>query len=199
VEPVSDEETRPHAEALVYNVRFRTTKLELVNEEVSMNRSKVFVVNAIGVVLLALALVGAAVSVHAQADPFIGTWKLNVAKSKYNPGPPPKSQSSVYAVAGKGVRITTTGIGADGKPINQDTTANYDGKDSTTIGSPDYNITSLKRIDANTVEIARKKGGKVVQTATNVLSKDGKTRTLTTKGTNAQGQTINNVAVWDRQ
>jgi len=165
-----------------------------------MNRPNVFVVEAARVLVLVLALVGAvAWSLHAQADPFIGTWKLNVEKSQYSPGPEPKSQTSVYTVAGKGVRIRTTGIGADGKPTSQDTTANYDGKDYPTIGNPDYDTTSFKRVDAYTVLIVRRMDGKVVQTATNVVSKDGKTRTVTTKGTNAKGQAISNASVYDRQ
>ena len=153
-----------------------------------MNRPKVLAI---------LALV--AVSLQAQTDPFIGTWKLNVEKSHYSPGPAPKSQVSVWALKGKGVRITTTGIGADGKPTSQDTTAQYDGKDYPTIGNPDYDTTSFKRIDANTLQLIRKQDGRVVQNATIAVSQDGTTRTITTLGTNAAGKPINNVSVYERQ
>ena len=66
-------------------------------------------------------------------------------------------------------------------------------------GNPDVDATSLKRIDANTVEFTRKKAGKVVSTATVVISKDGKTRTVTEKGVNAKGEKVSNTLVFDRQ
>jgi len=164
-----------------------------------MNRPKVLTIPAIPVLAVVLASLVAAVSIQAQADPFIGTWRLNVEKSQYSPGPPPRSQVSVWALTAKGVKITTTGIGADGKPTSQDTTARFDGKDHPTIGNPDYDTASFKRIDANTLQVTRRRDGKVAQTATFVVSTDGKTRTITTKGTNVLGQTINNVSVYERQ
>jgi len=164
-----------------------------------MNQPKVVTIDAIRAVVLALALVAVAVSVQAQADPFIGTWRLDVEKSRYSPGPAPKSQVSVWAPKGKGVKITTTGIGADGKATSQDTTAQYDGKDYPTIGNPDYDTAAFKRIDTYTLQVIRKRDGTVVQTATFVVSTDGKTRTITTKGTNVLGQAINNVSVYERQ
>jgi len=151
------------------------------------------------VAVLALCLVAMfPSSVLAQADSFLGTWTLNVAKSKYSPGPPPKAQTSTYEASGQGVKVTVKGTGADGKPLTTEFTANYDGKDHPVTGNADYDAQSWKRIDANTVEFTRKKGGKVVQTGTNVVSKDGKTRTVTTKGTNAQGQQISNVAIYEK-
>lgn len=134
----------------------------------------------------------------AQPDSFLGTWTLNAAKSKFSPGPGPKAQTSMYEAAGQGVKVTVKGTSADGKPIVLEYTANYDGKDYAVTGSADYDQTSLKRIDANTVEFTRKRAGKVVQTGTNVVSKDGKTRTVTTKGTNAQGQQISTVAIYEK-
>ena len=78
-------------------------------------------------------------------------------------------------------------------------TANYDGKDYPLAGVPNADTVSLKRIDARTTERTDKKDGKVVQTLARVVSQDGKTMTVTSKGTNAQGQTVNNVAVWEKQ
>ena len=164
-----------------------------------MNQPKVVPVYPIPTLVLALALIVGAAPVHTQADPFLGTWKLDVEKSQYRPGPAPKSQVSVWTVAGKSVKITTKGVGADGKPTSQDTTVRYDGKDYPTIGNPDYDTTSFKRVDPNTIQVTRKLDGKVVQTATIAVSPDGKTRTITTKGINALGQTINNLSVYERQ
>ena len=135
----------------------------------------------------------------AQADPFIGTWVLNVAKSKFQPGPAPKDQTSIYEASGQGVKVTTTASTAAGKPTTTAFTASYGGKDYPVTGSPDYDTVSLKRVNPNTVELTRKKAGKVVQTGTNVVSADGKTRTVTTAGVSAQGQTFNNVSVYDKK
>src|SRR6266852_758984 len=124
-----------------------------------------------------LAVLVPVVSLNAQAtDPTLGTWKLNVAKSKYTPGPPPRSLTVTFEATdatGKGVKVTTAGIDAQGNPTGTQYTANYDGKDYPVTGSPDYDAVTLKRIDAWTVEMTRKKGGKVVQTVGRVVSKDG--------------------------
>jgi hypothetical protein len=138
-------------------------------------------------------------SAFAQGDSFLGTWVLNVAKSKFTPGPPPKEDTTVYEAAGQGLKITTTGIDAAGKPTMTVYTANFDGKDYPVTGEANFDMTSLKRIDANTIEFTRKKAGKVVLTATGVVSKDGKTRTHTTTGVNAQGQKMNNILVYDKK
>ncbi len=135
----------------------------------------------------------------AQPDTHVGTWVLNVAKSKYTPGPPPKEQTTIMEAAGNGIKVTTKGVDAAGKPTGASYTANFDGKDSPVAGNPDWDMTSIKRVNANTLEFTRKKAGKVVQTATSVISSDGKTRTITSTGVDAQGRKINNVAVYDKK
>ena len=142
-----------------------------------------------------------AMSLEAQAaDPASGTWELNLAKSKFSPGPPPKSLTRTFEVTGADVKYTLKGIDAEGKPIPlMQFTAKYDGKDYPFTGSPDFDAISLRRVNAVTVKATLKKGGKVVQTSRRVVSKDGKTLTLTTKGTNAKGQAINNVTVFDKR
>jgi len=151
---------------------------------------------ALGVVLV----VADIVSVSAQAsDPRVGTWKLNVAKSTYSPGPPPQSGTLKVEASTQGEKVTADGINAAGTPTMTRYTANFDGKDHPLAGVPNADTVSLKRIDARTSERTDKKDGKVVQTLTRVVSQDGKTMTVTTKGTNAQGQTVNNVAVWEKQ
>src|SRR5215510_13621420 len=135
----------------------------------------------------------------AQADPIIGTWKLNLTKSKYSPGPPPKSQTVTYESVGQGVKVTVKGTDAEGKPINFQSTGNFDGKDYPVTGNADWDTIARKRIDAFKTETTRKKAGKVVSTATSVVSKDGKTRTVTEKGVNAKGEKISNTLVYDKQ
>ena len=149
--------------------------------------------------VLVTCLVPLASAGFAQGDSLVGTWVLNVAKSKYTPGPPPKDQTTIFEAAGQGLKVTTKGTDSTGKPTMTEYTANYDGKDYPVTGNPDWDMVSLKRINANTVEFTRKKAGKVVQTATSVVSKDGKTRTITSKGVNAQGQKINNIGVYEKK
>jgi hypothetical protein len=133
------------------------------------------------------------------ADSNIGTWKLNLAKSKYSPGPPPKSQTLKFEAWEDGVKYTADGIGADGKPTHGEFAAKYDGKDYPFTGNPDADTISYKRVDANTVEAVTKKDGKTTISAKAVISADGKTRTLTMTGKNAKGQDVNNTVVYDKQ
>jgi len=140
------------------------------------------------------------VSLSAQgSDPRIGTWKLNVAKSKYNPGPAPQSLTVIVEPSGQGEKVTTEFINADGTRTTVQYTANFDGKDYPLTGSQIADTVSLKRIDARTTERTDKKGGTVAQILRRVVSQDGKTMTATTKGKNAQGQAVNSVLVFEKQ
>jgi hypothetical protein len=133
-------------------------------------------------------------------DPRVGTWKLNVANSKYNPGPAPQSQTLKIEASGKGEKVTSEVVGADGKRTTSTYTANFDGKDYPLSGSAlGADKVSLKRIDARTTERTDKKDGKLIQTLSRVVSQDGKTMTVTGKGTNAEGKPFNNVVVFDKQ
>jgi len=134
----------------------------------------------------------------AQSDPFLGTWQLNLAKSKYSPGPPPKSQTANIQGDGQNHRVTTTGIDAAGKPTSAAFTRIYDGMPHPGV-TPDFDALSLTRVDDHTLIISRTKAGKLVQTVTNVVSQDGKTNTITTNGTDGNGRPINNISVWDKQ
>ena len=136
----------------------------------------------------------------AQSDPQVGVWKLNLAKSKYSPGPAPQSGTTKIEAAGAGARVIVDQVSADGIARHWEFTANYDGKDSPVTGNnPDADMVARTRTNANTVQTISKKGGKVTTTQTSVVSADGKTRTVTTKGVNASGQQVNNVAVYEKQ
>jgi hypothetical protein len=134
------------------------------------------------------------------ADNNVGTWKLNLEKSKFSPGPPPKSQTlKIVAWGDDGVSYTADGVGADGKPTHAEFQAKYDGKDYAFKGNPDSDMIAYKRIDANTVEATTKLKGKVTITAKVTVSADGKTRTVAQTGKDGQGRDVNNVAVYDKQ
>jgi len=134
----------------------------------------------------------------ARANPMTGTWKLKRAKSKYDPGPAPKKLTSTYEETDQGLTVTSQIVDADGKSRTVHYSAKFDGKDYPLTGSPDYDAVAAKRIDRRTIEVTRKLGGKVVQTARYAVSKSGKKITLTATGTNAKGQKINNVTVLER-
>jgi uncharacterized protein YcnI len=146
--------------------------------------------------VLALTIAGVA---FAQTDPAVGTWKLNTAKSKYDPGPMPKSNTITITAASNGLHVVAKGEDATGKPTGIDYTATFDGKDAPVKGAPAYDTVTLKRVDANTTEQIRKKEGRTVQTMTRKISADGKTMTVTTRGKDENGRTLNTVAVYDKQ
>jgi hypothetical protein len=148
-------------------------------------------------------IVGVAVWVSSgqaqAADPIVGTWTLNVAKSTYSPGPPPKSLTVKFEAVGDGIKSTADSVNADGSSAHTEYTANYDGKDYPLKGMKDADTVSLKQIDASSTVRTDKKAGKVVRTYTRKLAADGKTMTTTITGTNEQGRTINNTVVLERQ
>ena len=152
------------------------------------------------VTVLAIGWFALAVPTTAQSkDPFVGTWRLNAAKSTYTPGPGPKSMTSTYESAGKGYKVSVRNEPATGPVQQYSYTTNLDGTDSPMTGNnPNADTIAVKRIDANTLEPVNKKGGKVTTTQRNVVSADGKTRTVTTTGTDGQGQKVNNVAVFEK-
>jgi hypothetical protein len=152
-------------------------------------------------ITLAAAMLVLAVLATAQSkDPFVGSWRLDTAKSKYSPGPPPKSQTAVYEAAGQGYKVSVKAEPASGAAQAWSYTTALDGKDSPITGNnPNADAIAVKRIDAMTLETVNKKGGKATTTQRNVVSADGKTRTVTTTGTDAQGQKVNNVAVFVKQ
>ena len=147
-----------------------------------------------------LALILAGVWTYAAENPQVGTWKMNVAKSKYSPGPAPKSGTvKIEAWGDDGVKVTADGVNADGQTTHVEFQAKYDGKDYPITGLPNADTILLKRVNPNTVDGITKKGGKEVGKTRSVVSKDGKTRTFTTEGTDAKGQKFKNVTVYDRE
>ena len=155
--------------------------------------------------VLLLAIVALSAARVSAADMRAGTWKLNIAKSKYSPGPPPKGPNTqrIEAVE-NGSKLVADGVNAQGQKTHNEYTVKYDGKDypqhPTIDGKPDPNgadMISVKKIDDYTYEVTTKRKGAVVTTIKEVIS--GKTRTATITGKNAQGQAVNNVVVFEKQ
>ncbi len=131
-------------------------------------------------------------------NPNMGTWKLNEAKSKLAPGFP-KNTSVVYEAAGDSLKATVDGVDAQGKPTHSVWVGKFDGKDYPVTGDPTSDTRSLKQIDARTLEMTAKKGGKVTLTGKIVLAADGKSRTLTVSGTDPMGMKFEGTFFYDKQ
>ena len=139
-------------------------------------------------------MVGVAVLAQ-SSDPLIGTWKLNAAKSKGA-----KSGSTTIEPAGKGIKFTVDLVTDDGATSHWGFTANYDGKDVPVTGSGPYGDTvAVTRVDERTTRLTSKNKGKVTATSTIVVAPDGKTRTTTTTGTDAKGQKVDAVSLYEKQ
>jgi hypothetical protein len=150
-------------------------------------------------VLAGFAMVAVA-STNAQAPKAMeGTWKLNVAKSKFSPGPAPKSMTVTYsAVGADGVKIVVDVTPATGTPQHWELTPHYDGKEHPVKGNPLADTISVKKVDDLTGESTFRKAGKVTSTNVRSLSKDGKTLTITSKGTTEDGKPRNDVQVFEK-
>src|SRR5258708_38996126 len=137
----------------------------------------------------------------AQSNPLIGTWKLNLAKSKYGGAPPPRSTTLTFTAEGQNLALTADTIDAQGQMVKTIFSHIYDGKPHPTTGVPGglYDASAYTRIDANTIDIVRSKDGKAVQTGWAVLSGDGKTYTVTIGGIGPNGQAMSTVAVYEKQ
>lgn len=149
-------------------------------------------------IVMASAVVCFAVAMCLGQSANMGTWKLNEAKSKVLAGAP-KNNTVVYEAAGDNVKVTVDGVDAQGKPTHNEWTGKFDGKDYPLVGDPQANSRSYKKVDDHTTDLTNKKDGKVVATGRIEVSTDGKTRTVTVKGTDPQGKKVTYSAVYDKQ
>lgn len=145
-----------------------------------------------------MVVVGTALAQSNSAE--VGTWKLNLDKSKYKDGRGPKRATHKIESAGEGIKTIVDGVSGDGTVRHYEFTAKYDGKDHPLVGnSANGDMIALTRINATTIQAVTKHGGQIAVTMTWVLSSDAQTLTITSTGTNVFGQPVNNVSVYDRQ
>ena len=147
----------------------------------------------ITVLTLGLVLVGVAPCFAQDAQ--MGTWKLNEAKSKIAPGTP-RNTKVICEAAGDNVKVKVDGIGSDGKPTHNEWTGKFDGKDYKVTGTTDYDTRSYIPAGKHSLSMTIKKGDKTVITGKVAIAPDGKTRTVTTTGSEPS---MNNEAVYDKQ
>ena len=153
-----------------------------------------------GLVAVLVAIVPMSVATAQSNDPAFGTWKLNVAKSTFSPGPAPKESTLTIEADGPGRKVAVAGVAGDGTPVKWGYSGNFDRKEVKVSGNnPDADVVSLRRIDANSTRTTYKKADK--QTLVNgiAVSADGKTMTVVQSGVNAKGEPVKNTLIFDRQ
>jgi hypothetical protein len=148
--------------------------------------------------ILTFVLVLAGFGLCFAADPNMGTWKLNEAKSKLNPAAG-KNTTVVYSAAGDSTKVTVDGVDKDGKPTHNEWTGKFDGKDYPVTGDPTSDMRAYTKVDANTLGLTVKKDGKVTLTGKIVVAADGKSRTVTLTATDAAGKKVESSGVYDKQ
>jgi hypothetical protein len=132
------------------------------------------------------------------ANPTLGTWKLNEAKSKLAPGLP-KNLTVKYEAVGDSIKGTIDGVDGQGKPTHNEWNGKFDGKDYPVTGDPSSDTRAIKQIDDRNFELTVKKNGKVAMTGKIITAADEKSRTVTVSGTDPAGKKITSTAVYDKQ
>jgi hypothetical protein len=133
-------------------------------------------------------------------DPAVGTWTLDVAKSKLDPNQPAlKSSVRTYTATSDGLTVSIHSVDADGTAHDTGSTFTYDGKPHPVSGTTDYDTIAVTRVGTNASKTELSKSGKVVGHLARVVSKDGNTMTITVDETNAKGAKVHEVTVYERQ
>ena len=149
-------------------------------------------------ILASLAVFFAGFALCLAADPNMGTWKLNEARSKFSPGAP-KNHTVVYQEVGDSVKVTVDGVDKDGKAAHHEWTGKFDGKDYPVTGDPTSDMRAYTRVNERTLDFTAKAGGKVTATGRVVVAADGKSRRVTVSGKDASGMEMKSSAVYDKQ
>ena len=132
-----------------------------------------------------------------EPDQLVGAWRLDVAKSRYRPGPAPLSETRTYVRQGENVLGVILREFADGRRERIEYTANYD-REYPVTGTEDYDMVVLKRIDRSTSEAVLSHAGRVFGTARRVIAADGKSMTITFRRDSETGVSVLNFAYYDR-
>jgi len=148
--------------------------------------------------VLILAVCAVAVALSAADNAFLGTWKLNEAKSKI-PAGAGKNTTVVYFSAGDETKVTTDGVDGLGKPSHSEWTGKFDGKPYQVSGMSSIDSRSVRAKGERILDIANMKDGKAVGTGKTEVAKDGKSRTLETDGALPDGKKNHAKYVFDKQ
>lgn len=156
-------------------------------------------VDKIWVLLTAAFIAASAINASNTAgDEYSGTWRLNVPKSKYSPGPSPKEMTETIELDEYHMKVNANGTAADGQPIHIEFHAKFDGKEYPMIGVRWADTVSVKWTGRHEPQIIQRKHGQVTMIITCKVSADGKTRTCILRG-KSEGRDVNDIVVFDRQ
>jgi hypothetical protein len=135
-----------------------------------------------------------------MSESLFGNWKMNPAKSKFSPGPIPKSSTAKWEHFPGGARLIVDVVPVNGETQHWESSGKFDGSDNPIKGNnPDADTMAVSKIDARTYEIAWKSSGKKTLTARIVVAADGKTRVTTQTGTNIKGESVHNTMFYEKQ
>lgn len=155
----------------------------------------------LGYVAVVLLAVLPSTPAFAQDNPALGTWKLNVAKSKFTGVPAPKELTRALDADGDSVKYTFAGTAADGSSVAYSFTLKYDGKDYPVEGTAPggFDQIAITKVNAHTYTVVQKRGGKQAGSGKVTVSKDGKTTTVVLKYTGADGKSASTTSLYDKQ
>ena len=149
------------------------------------------------VILLTLAVLSVGVTVGLADSPHMGTWKLNEAKSKLVPGMG-KNNTVTYVEQKDKIKITVDGVDKDGKPTHSVWIGKFDGKAYPLKGSSSLSAVAYRTVNDRTNDITALKDGKMMWSGKITVAPDGKSRTVTINGTDANGKKFSGKAVYDK-
>jgi len=149
------------------------------------------------IAVMAAVLSFAMTVVSFAANPQMGTWKLNEAKSKLVPGMG-KNTTVTYVEHNDKIRITVDGVDKNGKPTHSVWVGKFDGKAYPVKGNPISNAVAYRTVNDRTNDITALKDGKVMWSGRITVAPNGKSRTVTINGTDANGKKFTGKAVYDK-
>ena len=156
-----------------------------------------------GIVLAAMMIAGLAAPRTAAAQvpaSWLGTWVLNVAKSTYNPGPPPYKRATLIVEPWRtGVRMVSDLVGVRGGVTHYEWTGAFDGEDYALQGIEEDLTYSYAPIDDRSVQVVIKVAGRPVARARTTISPDGNTMTTVSSGLNPRGEEVRTTTVYEKQ
>jgi len=140
-------------------------------------------------------------SLAQSGDAWVGTWGLDIAQSSFDPASlAPKTQTTKITLSGESYTVVSDGVNAQGQKTHDETVYKFDGHDYDVKGAPDPKTTrTYTRVDDHHYSYTTKVNGAITTTSRVAVTPDGKVRTITVTGRDAQGRVIRNFLVWTKQ